>query len=183
VRLRERLAVLLILAVVNIQSRRGRLADCPPVGPQAREDIRMKTTATFTLVLGLLGLLGPAAEGQDKKAPKLEGKYTLVSGKRNGAAIDDESKKAAYSFTADKVTIKGGEVMFVMSYKIDPKTDPMNIDMEILEGPEGTKGSKAQGIIEVKDDTVKLAYSVEKDKRPKDFKGEKDFYFELKKAK
>ena len=145
----------------------------------------MKTFVTLALGLGLLGVLGgtTTAQEKDKKAPKLEGKYTLVAGKRNGAAIDDESKKAAYSFTEDRINIKGGEVSFVMSYKIDPKTEPMNIDMEILEGPEGAKGMKALGIVEVKDDTIKLAYSTEKDKRPKDFKGEKDFYFELKKAK
>ena len=132
----------------------------------------------------MLGVLGSPAPAQEKeKAPKLEGKYTLVAGKKNGAAIDEESKKGEYTFTADKITIKGMDITFVMGYKIDPKPEPMNIDMEILEGPEGTKGSKAQGIIEVKGDTIKLAYSTDKDKRPKDFKGEKDFYFELKKAK
>ena len=143
----------------------------------------MKTFAAIALGLGLLGLLGGTAPAQEKKAPKLEGKYTLVAGKKNGAEIDEESKKAAYTFTADKINIKGGEVSFVMGYKLDPKTEPMNIDMEILEGPDGAKGMKALGIIEVKGDAVKIAYSTEKDKRPKDFKGEKDFYFELKKAK
>ena len=143
----------------------------------------MKTIATFVVGLGLLGLLGQSSPAEDKKVPKLDGKYTLVGGKKNGAAIDDESKKAAYTITEDKITIKGGEFSFVMGYKIDPKTEPMNIDMVILEGPEGTKDSKAQGIIEVKGDVVKLAYSVEKEKRPKDFKGEKDYFFELKKAK
>ena len=144
----------------------------------------MKTIATFALALGFFGVLERAqAQDKEKKAPKLDGKYTLVGGKVNGNAVSDESKKAEYIFAPEKMTIKGGEFTFVMSYKIDPKTDPMNIDMEILEGPEGTKGSKAQGIIEVKEGTIKLAYSVEKDKRPKDFKGASDFYFEFKKAK
>lgn len=151
----------------------------------------MRTIVAFALGLASLGL----AAAQDKgDAPKLEGKYTLVAGKVNGKDIGDESKKAEYTFTAEKVTIKGGAFTFVMSYKIDPKTAPMNIDMEILEGPDGSKGAKAAGIIEAKGGTVKLAYAVGKEKddkdkeketakRPKDFKGEKDFYFELKKAK
>jgi uncharacterized protein (TIGR03067 family) len=146
----------------------------------------MKTTAAFALGLGLLGLLGQAA-AQDKKAeaPKLEGKYTLVAGKVAGKAVGDDAKKAAYAFTADKVTIEGMGVKFVMGYKLDPKASPTSIDMEILDGPEGTKGSKAQGIVELKGDTLKLAYTLEKEKekRPKDFKGDKDFYFELKKGK
>jgi uncharacterized protein (TIGR03067 family) len=145
----------------------------------------MKTIAALTLVLGLLGLAGPLAPAQDKKAdvPKLEGKYQLVAGKKNGMAIDDESKKAAYTFTADRIRIEGGDVKFVMGYTLDATVKPVKIDMEILEGPEGTKGAKAQGIVEVTGDTVKIAYSVEKDKRPENFEGKDGFYFELKKAK
>ena len=149
----------------------------------------MKTIAAFALGLGLIGLLGQSAiarKDKDEKkadAPKLEGKYTLVAGKRDGKPIDEDAKKGTFSATADKFTIEGMGVKFVMGYKLNAKTDPVGIDMEILEGPEGTKGTKAQGIVEAKGDTVKLAYSIEKDKRPKDFKGEKDFYFELKKAK
>ena len=152
----------------------------------------MKTIAAFALGLGMLGFLGLPARAEDKKedkkedkgdASKLEGKYTLVSGKKNGAAIDEEAKKGKFSITAEKITIEGMGVKFVMGYKVDAKASPMTIDMEILEGPEGTKGSKALGILEMKDDTLKLAYSLDKDKRPKDFDGKAGFLFELKKAK
>ena len=40
-----------------------------------------------------------------------------------------------------------------------------------------------QGIVEAKGDTLKLAYSIDKDKRPKDFDGKEGFMFEFKKAK
>ena len=60
---------------------------------------------------------------------------------------------------------------------------PAQVDMEILEGPEGSKGSKAVGIVELKGDVLKLAYSLDKEKRPKDFDGKTGFYFELKKEK
>jgi uncharacterized protein (TIGR03067 family) len=142
----------------------------------------MKTTVAFALGLALVTLLGRAA-AQKGEAPKLEGKYTLVAGKVRGKAVGDDWKKAEYEFTPVQVTIKGKAVSFVMGYKIDPSAEPMTIDMAVADGPEATKGTRAQGIIEVKGDTVKLAYSTEKDTRPKDFKGEKDFYFELKKAK
>ena len=141
----------------------------------------MKTTVAFALGLALVGFLGTAAAQND--APKLEGKYTLVAGKVKGKDVSDDWKKAEYTFAADQVTIKGKQLTFVMGYKIDPSAEPMTIDMAVADGPEATKGTRAQGIIEVKGDTVKLAYSTEKDTRPKDFKGEKDFYFELKKAK
>ena len=153
----------------------------------------MKAIATFALGLGLLTCLGAGtrAEGkkeekkEEKKAedPKLEGKYTLVSGKKNGSAVDEDAKKAEFTFAADKITIKGKDANFVMGYKIDPTKTPMQIDMAIAEGPEGTKGAKALGIIEVKGDTLKLAYYLDKDKRPKDFEGKDGFLFEFKKAK
>jgi uncharacterized protein (TIGR03067 family) len=146
----------------------------------------MKTAAAFVLALGMVGFVGSAARTEDKKPAeglKLEGNYSLVSGKKNGTAIDDEAKKGKYSFTAEKITIEGMGVKFVMSYKLDSSATPATIDMEILEGPEGTKGAKAVGIVEAKEGTIKLAYSLDKDKRPKNFEGKDGFLFELMKAK
>ncbi|MBA4067855.1 MAG: hypothetical protein C0501_29975 [Isosphaera sp.] len=141
----------------------------------------MKTTAA--LALGLLGSVWLTAAAQEKgEAPKLDGKYTLVSGKINGKAVGDDAKKGEYTFTGDKITIRAMDLKFVMGYKLDAKTSPTNIDMEILEGPEGTKGTKAAGVVELKGDTLKLAYMIDKDKRAKDFDGKDGFYFELKKA-
>jgi uncharacterized protein (TIGR03067 family) len=147
----------------------------------------MKTIAVFALGLGLLGWAGLGTRADDKKddkaASKLEGKYTLVGGKKNGGAIDEDAKKAEYTVTAEKITIKGKDMTFVMGYKLDAKASPNTVDMEILEGPEGTKGSKAYGIVELKDGMLKLAYAMEKDKRPKNFEGKDGMMFEFKKAK
>jgi uncharacterized protein (TIGR03067 family) len=137
----------------------------------------------FTVVA--LALFACAATAEDKKAdaPKIEGKWTLVSGKKNGSDVDDNSKKSTYTATKDKITIEGDGAKFVMGYKIDEK-NPKNVDLEILEAPiPDLKGSKAQGIIELKGEEMKLAYSTEKDKRPKDFEGKADFLFVFKKAK
>jgi len=152
----------------------------------------MKTLIAFVVGLGLVGFAS-TAWADDKKdekgdAPKLSGKYTLVSGKKNDKPIDEDSKKGEYDFGPEKITIKGNGITFVMGYKLVSKANPAEIDMEILEGPEGTKGSKAAGIVEVKGDTLKLAYSMDKDKddkikRPKTFDGKEGFVFEFKKAK
>ena len=136
----------------------------------------------FTLVAGVLACAALTARAADDK-PDLAGTYTLVSGKKNGTAVDDAAKKAEYTATGDKFTIKGGEYKFVIGYTLDAKAKPVDIDMEILEGPDSSKGAKALGIVEMKGDTLKLAYSLEKDKRPKDFDGKTGFLFELKKEK
>lgn len=137
---------------------------------------------TFALAVGVVAGLALTTRAADEKID-LTGTYTLVTGKKNGVAVDEVAKKAEYTATADRFTIKGGEFKFVMSYKTDPAATPAEVNLEILEGPDGSKGAKALGIIEVKGDTLKLAYSLDKDKRPKDFDGKTGFYFELKKEK
>ena len=136
---------------------------------------------TFALAVGVVACLTLSARADDKI--DLSGKYTIVTGKKNGADIDEKAKKATYTVTADTFTIAGGDQKFVISYKIKPGTKPMEIDMAIAEGPEGTKGTAAVGIIEQKGDMIKLAYSLDKEKRPKDFDAKTGYFVELKKAK
>jgi uncharacterized protein (TIGR03067 family) len=138
-------------------------------------------------VLGLLvcAVLSGRTVAQEKKAeaPKIEGKWTLVSGKKNGSDIDENSKKSTYTIDKTKITIEGDGAKFVMGYKFDEK-DPKNVTFEILESPiPDLKGQKALGILELKGDDMKMAYSTDKDKRPKDFEGKADFLFVFKKAK
>lgn len=158
---------------------------------------------TFALAVGLV-FCAAAARAADKI--DLVGKYTVVSGKNGGKDIDEKAKKVKYTATADAFYIDDGnranfvasmEALkivlgvefkveypgFVIGYKLKPGTTPAEIDMAVAEGPEGTKGSIALGIVEVKGDTIKLAYSLNKEKRPKDFEGKTDFLIELKKIK
>lgn len=135
---------------------------------------------TFALAVGLLVGAAWSARAAD---PDLTGKYTVVSGKKEGKDIDEKAKKAKYSMTADTITIEGGETKFVIGYKFKPDTKPTEIDMAVSEGPDGSKGMVAVGIVEVKGDTVKIAYSLDKEKRPKDFDGKTGYLIELKKAK
>ena len=136
----------------------------------------MRTVAVLAALAVLVGLT--AAED---KAKGLEGKYKLVDGKKSGAAIDEKSKMGEYTITKDTITIKGGDETFVIKYKLDTTASPYKIDMEITDGPAGAKGSKAEGIAELTGDTLKLAYLMEKGKRPADFSGKEGHSFTFKK--
>lgn len=149
----------------------------------------MTATATrlATGLLALASLIGPTGYAQDKDGKtdpvNLSGHYQLISGKKNGMPISEEVKQGQYSITADAITIEGGGVKFVIGYTLDTTARPARIDLKILEGPEGTKGGLAYGIVELKGETLRLAYSPDKDKRPKALDGQEGFYFELKKVK
>jgi uncharacterized protein (TIGR03067 family) len=138
----------------------------------------MRTVAVLAVLAGAVGFAAA-----DDKAKGIEGKYTLESGKKAGAAIDEKAKKAEYTISKDAITISSPEGKFVIKYKLDATATPNKIDLEITEGPEGAKGSKAEGIVELKGDVLKLAYNHEKGKRPTDYSGKEGHAFELKKAK
>src|SRR5262245_13097002 len=75
--------------------------------PALERGPRMKTFALVACVAVCLGF--SAARGADEKLD-LSGTYTLVSGKKNGADVDEKAKKATYTATADTFTIAGGDV-------------------------------------------------------------------------
>lgn len=127
--------------------------------------------------------ISTVALAADKDPPDLAGTYSLVSGKKHGAEPDAEAKKAEYVITKSRFTITGKDAKFVIEYTLNPKASPIAIDMKILEGPEGTAGSKAQGIVQKDGDELKLAYSLENNKRPKDFEGKDGMLFVFKKTK
>jgi len=107
-----------------------------------------------------------------------------VKGKKNGEATNEDAKKAKYTITDKTITIADKDGKFVISYKLDASASPVKIDMVIDEAPVAEiKGSKGFGIMELKGDTLKLAYATEGDKRPKDFDGKEGFAFELKRDK
>ena len=117
-------------------------------------------------------------------AKSIEGTWKVTGGKKAGADITDMSKEGDYVFTKDTVTIKAGDMeLFVMKFKLDEKASPMTIDMEITKSPgDNANGGKSQGIIDVKDDVMKICYPPMGGDRPTKFDGkEKNYYFELKK--
>jgi uncharacterized protein (TIGR03067 family) len=146
----------------------------------------MRFLGTLFAIVAVAGL----ASAEEKKfdATKLEGTWKITEGTKNGTKVEEANLKGEVIISKDKVTIKGPDMTHVMAFKLDATKSPVEIDMEGKEGP--AAGSKAEGIIEVDGDTLKLAYSTNipgfDGKRPTKFESTKDnkaFYFVLKKEK
>jgi len=126
---------------------------------------------------------------QDKNGkfdpPKLVGKWQYVSGIKNGVKVEEDTlKKQAVIITKEKITLKGDET-FVMKYELDAAKKPVTIQLEMLESPFGA-GAKAAGVIELKDDQIRLCYAPMGEETPKTFdakEGTKMHLFVLKRAK
>jgi len=122
-------------------------------------------------------------------ASKLVGKWKFTEGTKSGTKVDAKNLEGSdVTITKDAFTIEGGGEKHVMKFKIDATKSPVQIDMEGEEGP--SKGTKAEGIIAIDGETIKLAYATNipgfEGKRPEKFESTKDnkaFYFVMKKAK
>lgn len=146
----------------------------------------MRPIAMLTVVVAAAWAISAGAEDKKFDAKSLEGTWKVTGGKKAGSDLSDMSKEGDYVFTKDSVTIKAGDMeLFVMKFKIDEKASPMAIDMEITKSPgDSANGGKAEGIIEVKGDEMKICYPPMGGDRPKKFDGsDKYYYFVLKKQK
>lgn len=125
----------------------------------------------------------------DKKAVKfdagkMEGKWSITAGTKNGEKADADKYKDAVEITKDKITLKTPDGTFVFKYTVDDKTSPATINLEILE-PDAFKGSKAAGIVKMDGDSLVLCYPAMGGDKPKDFDAKKDsgnYAFTMKKA-
>lgn len=149
----------------------------------------MRILLTFGIVLSAIVLIAADDGKKDGKfdAGKLVGDWNYVSGTKSGETVDKNRLQGKVTFTKDTITLPADENQkFVMAYKIDSKVSPATIDMEIKDGP--VKEGKAEGIIAVEGDELKLCYvpTFAGGKRPTKFESTKDnsaFFFVLKKAK
>jgi len=138
----------------------------------------------FRILTASLALLAVAMlHADDKKfdTKKLEGKWTFVSGMKNGTEAGDDMKKAEFDIAKDIMTLKNNDQTFKFKFTVDDKQTPTSIDLEITESPFGA-GMKAKGIISLEGDDCKLCYAPEGD-RPTKFDGKSAFYFVLKRKK
>lgn len=130
----------------------------------------------------------PPTKAKDKAAAfdaaAMVGDWEYVSGMRAGDKLDKERLAGKVKITKDTLTIpSGADKPFVMAYKLDTKTTPVNIDMEIKDGP--VAEGKAKGIVGFEGATLKICYQPTGGDRPKKFESTKDngaFFFVLKKA-
>lgn len=146
----------------------------------------MKLFATLFALVAVSSL----AFGEEKKfdVEKLVGKWKFTEGTKAGEKVDAKNLEAEVTITKDTLTIKDPSMTHVMKFKIDASKSPIQIDFDGEEGP--AKGFKAEGIIALEGDTLKLAYSTNipgfDGKRPTKFESTKDnkaFLFVMKKAK
>jgi uncharacterized protein (TIGR03067 family) len=143
----------------------------------------------FVSAVALVVCAGFAA-AEDKKfdASKLEGKWTITAGTKEGTKLDAKNLEGEVTIAKDTITIKAPDMTHVMGYTVDGTKSPVTIDMVGKEGP--AKDLKAEGIIEVKGEEIHLAYVAQipgmEGKRPTKMESTKDnkaLYFVLKKAK
>ncbi len=136
-------------------------------------------TLVRALVLGLALVAVSALTAEDKKpaakfdAEKLYGDWKITGGMKAGEKAGDDAKKGTVTVTKEKISLVDGDMKFVFTYKADAATDPVAIDMEIVE-PDAFKGTKAKGIIELKDGKATLCYHPMGGDRPKKFESTKD---------
>jgi len=147
--------------------------------------MKLFTALSLALALGLVGFATSADEkkAEDKKDQKIEGRYELVSGEENGKAMpDDKVKGCTVIITGDTIvgTDKDKKEMFSCKYTLDTSAKPWKISMT---SKEPKQGEKAEGIISMEGDTLKLCYNTPGGKTPTSFKTEdKQNCFVLKKV-
>src|ERR1700719_2706774 len=94
-------------------------------------------------LLLLVALAIPAADTtdavkQEKKA--LAGGWTVVSAERDGESLlEDEVRKMRVSFAEERLTLKQGEKVSHLPYRLDPRSSPHQIELIPNDGPQKGK--------------------------------------------
>jgi uncharacterized protein (TIGR03067 family) len=111
----------------------------------------------------------PDAEAGKKDLDKLQGTWTLVSGKSDGEDLPKELvEKLKLVVDKDKFTIKDGENDETAVVTLDPSQKPAAIDVK------PNTGETVKGVYELKDDDLKICWSKGGKDRPKGFEPKKD---------
>ncbi len=112
--------------------------------------------------------------GDDKSDAKmLEGTWAPTKAELNGNPLQEEIlKDLRLVIKGDKYTVKWGEVVDEGQLKIDSAKTPKSMDVIGTEGP--NKGNTIPAIYEVKDDTLRICYTLGGKERPKEFQSKKD---------
>jgi uncharacterized protein (TIGR03067 family) len=126
------------------------------------------------------------AAGADEDSPdggKFQGTYTIVRGERDGKPLPKgDLEGSSVTITKDKIlgTDKDRKEFFACTYTLDTTTKPWVIRMKST-APKA--GEKSEGVVEVKDDAVKICYNLPGGKPPATFNaGEKQHCFELRRS-
>lgn len=120
---------------------------------------------------------------------KLQGSWTLVRVVHDGKKVTDtRSLGSRVLIKGDRITAtdEDNKEVYVVTYTLNPKASPKQIDMTIASGKEKERGKTAEGIYSLKGDTLRICYSYAKGKRPRGFttkEGDKEILLEMKRKK
>lgn len=98
---------------------------------------------------------------------KMEGKWIIADAVKLGKKSGKKALDGEVIIDKTTITIKSPEMTYVMKYRLDLKTKPTGIVLLGLEGP--IKSTIFDGIIELKDDELKLCYAMPNYDRPTAF--------------
>lgn len=130
----------------------------------------MRRIGSLGLFVALFLSAAVRAEDKPKLDPaKLVGKWTVISSETDGKKSPaDDLKKIGVELSKEAFTLTNMDSKFIMKYKLDPSKTPCTISIEITEGPIG-QGAKAEGIIALDGDQLKLCYPYMGGPAPKEF--------------
>jgi uncharacterized protein (TIGR03067 family) len=151
-----------------------------------KKEAEMKTATWLGAGAFLLVMVPFVPADEDKfDATKLVGAWIYASGEKNGEKLDkDHFKDSKVTITKETITLEGPQGKFVIKYDLDSKKSPVRISMAMTESPFGA-GAKAEGIVEVKGDEIKMCYTPDGE-APKKFEakeGSNHHLFILKRSK
>ncbi len=121
-------------------------------------------------VLGLVLAFGAvkAADDADKDKEKLQGAWQPISAIEKGKEQSkEELKNRKITFKGDKVTVKHGDKVHDVTFKLDASKKPKEID--VTGKDDDGKEQQMKGIYELKGDTLKVCFATEGGERPSKF--------------
>ncbi len=110
------------------------------------------------------------ATSADEK-PKLDGQHPITAGERGGQAVPEaEFKGASFRFDGNKIVgmNKDGTEFLTAEYTLDAAKTPIAIVIKPTAGTD--KGKELRGLIERKDNTIRIIYSAAGADAPTEFK-------------
>jgi len=119
------------------------------------------------ILVAACSLLLAAAEAKEKRPmgdqEKIQGTWALVSGERSGKPLPDEAvTHVKLVFSGTKLTTKNKDRRTEATFKLDPKKEPKEIDVEM-------EGNVGKGIYQLDGDALKIVHAEVGDARPKEF--------------
>jgi uncharacterized protein (TIGR03067 family) len=136
----------------------------------------MEDAMSMFVRLALVAMMGltitaMANSAQDKEKPKLEGQHQIIAGERDGKALNEADIKGyTFRFTGEKVVgaSKDGTEFLAADFTLDPNKTPCVIVMKLTAGSD--KGKELKGLVERKDNTIRIIYAGPGADAPTEFK-------------